>query len=130
MQRRKQPSGISTLIAAAAAGMVETQKRFDRAYEDDCDSFARVLAAAPADPLRSIVMDLAPARPLAGSQEIEFRIQVEVVGSTEFSLQAAPLNLGFDVRYETTASNTSRVRLMVQQTTAVTNGGMDGDEAD
>jgi hypothetical protein len=125
MRRRIEPHEISDLMAAAAAGPVETQKIFDRAYEQDCETFARVLAAAPDEPLHSIVLGLAPARPRAGSQELGFRIQVEVRKSTEGSVRVVPLNLSFDRRYGTTATNSSRLHLTVEQVPAGREGGTD-----
>jgi len=109
-------TSLGKLIERAAAGVIETQQEvFDVAYAQELERFADVLGAAPSGLARTMVEQLLPVRQRVAQAELEFGVSIEIERRGGYSIGAKVLNLGYERRYGFTASESSRVRVTVQQ---------------
>ncbi len=116
---------LQAAIERTAAGVIEMQDVFDDAYDDELRKYEDVLRAAPSAAAQAIVAEIMPARQRISHSELEFGVAINVERSTGFSIQARILNLGYERRYATAASDTSRLKICVEQV-LISKEGKDG----
>lgn len=81
---------LRNAVSALAAAGVLVQKQLAEAAQQDRDSFVALLAAAP-EPLRELLLPLAPMALQANEFAIDCALRITAARSTEFVLSAAPI---------------------------------------
>lgn len=108
---------LDRLISGLAADAINTQIRLDHGYAADLELHGSI----PQGP-RSWVP--APLRHRVREMSFDLRVLMDtrrVRGASVFAgvaVRALPLNISFDVRYQTSESEQSRVKLLVNQVPA------------
>ena len=105
---------LAAMVAALSADAVTVQRLFDQAYEDE------MVACRDALALLSTVLDgaaaaVAPSRLALRTFEIETRVRLAIDRTKGVEVKVSPLNLGYDLRYESSATQESRIRIQVAQ---------------
>jgi hypothetical protein len=103
---------LGDMVAALAVDAVNVQRLFDRAHDQD------LLAVREALPLLTAVLGtsavgLFPARLVIDTFDVEVTVRLAVERTRGVEVKVAPLNLGYALRYGSTAEAESRMRFRV-----------------
>lgn len=107
-------ASFGELMQRLARDAIRIQQRLDAAHADEWRRFERVVAAVGHE-VPEVARALAPSRLRVHRFELACRVRLEVDRRHGYEIKAMPLNVGYDVRYGTTAADESRVRLEVVQ---------------
>jgi hypothetical protein len=123
---------LAAMVAALSADAVTVQRMFDQAYEDElvaCRDAVALLHTA----LGGAAAALVPSRLALRTFEVETRVRFAIDRTKGVEVKVSPLNLGYDLRYESSATQESRIRIQVAQappraeaTTTTEEGGRRG----
>src|SRR5262245_55743902 len=105
---------LAAMVVALSADAVTVQRMFDQAYEDELVA-CRDAVALLSRVLGTAAAALAPSRLALRTYEVETRVRLAIDRTKGVEVKVSPLNLGYDLRYETSATQDSRIRLQVVQ---------------
>jgi hypothetical protein len=105
---------MTELVAALCADAVQVQRVFDTAQGQDLLRY-RDLFAQLGDFLGPGAGTWLAPRMMLRSFEISTRVAVSVERTHGVEVRVLPLNIGYDLRYGSTATSESRIRVRVEQ---------------
>ncbi len=106
---------LAVLLEALGVDAINVQLRFDEEHDRELARLAEGLAPITAA-LGPAAAALFPPRLQVATHEVETRVRVVVERTRRAEVKLVPLNLGYDLRYGTTATRESRLRVRVALT--------------
>lgn len=105
---------IKNLIAKLAMDAINIQMILDEDYLVQERQFEILMREAPGI-IKDALLPLRPPRYDARKFELTFRVLLSINREKEFEIRAVPLNIGYNLRYGSTATSESRINLQVEQ---------------
>ncbi len=110
---------LSELLTTFAAQSINTQLRFDEAFEESQEFLERFVAETGVDrdpELGRMFLEAAALpRSFVRHSELDFQTSVRIERTKGLSVQVLPLNLGYAARYSTARDRQSGFTLTVEQ---------------
>ena len=105
---------LADLVAALSVDAINVQRVFDAAHDGELRALAEVLPLIH-ETLGPAGAALFPSRLVVRTFEVETRLRISVERTRGVEVKVMPLNLGYDLRYGSTAVEENRLRILVEQ---------------
>ena len=102
------------LFAAFGRDAIEVQKTLDKAYSSELNN-SRALLLELSQAIGDLALDLHPRRLKVENMGIEHRARLQLSREEGFHIRLMPLNLGYDLKYGTTATSECKLTVRIQQ---------------
>ena len=105
---------IKSLIAKLATDAINIQLILDEDHSVQERAFKAVMSEAP-EIIKDVLLPLRPLKYEVRKFDLTLRVLLSISREKGFEVRALPLNLGYDLRYGTTATSESRITFQVEQ---------------
>jgi len=107
-------NSIKNLIAKLATDAINVQMILDYDHSMQERQFEVLMSEAPGI-VKDALLVFRPPKYDVREFELTFRVLLSISREQRYEIKAVPLNMGYDLRYGSTATSESRIKIRVEQ---------------